>query len=348
MNNKILIIVPAQIKGGVYYYYKNLSKVLNSDFYFYYMNHDKISYKNKIILSIIHLKKIVTLIKDNNFKKIIINPSLLLNSIIRDSFYIGIFRLLKIEVCCFWRGWDKNNEKYFKFPYKTISNNFLTVSSMIVLHSGVKSFFKKKKYTGSIKILTTIVDKLAFDYKISDNNDLNIIFLSRLEIYKGIYELLQIYDIIIKYKKNVKLIIAGSGNEFLKVKQIINCKKYNGVSLVGHIEEEGKYKLLSKSSIYILPSYSEGMPNSILEAMAVGLPVITTRVGAMNDFFKDNIMGKFIDIKNLQLSAHEILNLLEDKDKMRRISRYNINYAEKNFSDNVVAENFSKTIYGMI
>ena len=83
------------------------------------------------------------------------------------------------------------------------------------------------------------------------------------------------------------------------------------------------------------------MPNSMLEAMAVGLPVITTKVGAMNDFFKDNIMGKFIDIKKIKLSAVKILDLLDNKDKMHRMSRYNVEYAKKYFSDDIVSKNFS-------
>jgi glycosyltransferase involved in cell wall biosynthesis len=89
------------------------------------------------------------------------------------------------------------------------------------------------------------------------------------------------------------------------------------------------------------------MPNSVLEAMGFGLPVITTPVGGIIDFFEDNKNGLFVKMKSSISIKDKVELLINDKLLMRNIAVRNHQYARENFKASVVAkrnEEIFKTI----
>ena len=162
-SDKILIIIPKQYKGGVFNFYNNLLPSLTENYYPYFID---ITYNNKFINLLYHLHKIFITLKSQKFNKIVINPSLLINSIFRDSLIASISYLLKIKVIVFWRGWNFDNEKYLKFPYSMISNKLLKANHCITLFSSVESSLIKLGYLGGFSRLTTIVSDNAFNTKL--------------------------------------------------------------------------------------------------------------------------------------------------------------------------------------
>ena len=125
------------------------------------------------------------------------------------------------------------------------------------------------------------------------SNNLNILFLARTERSKGIFEAIEAYKIFKKRNSNinVSLTIAGDGFEFENVKEYLISEKIIDVILLGHIDGPQKAEAYCESDVYLFPSYSEGMPNSVLEAMAFGLPVLSSAVGALPYIIKDDING---------------------------------------------------------
>ena len=97
---------------------------------------------------------------------------------------------------------------------------------------------------------------------------------------------------------------------------------------------------LSGADIYLLPTYhGEGMPTSILEAMAFGLVVITRPVGGLNDFFENGKMGLIVESKKSGDFERAIRRILEaDADEISTISKYNMEYAAQKFYASKVAK----------
>ncbi len=126
-----------------------------------------------------------------------------------------------------------------------------------------------------------------------------ILFLSWVERFKGIIELINVAKMLKDDEIDFQLVIAGGGSSFTEVVQLIKLFGLNGkVDLVGWVFGEEKLKLLESSDIYVLPSYNEGYPNSLMEAMAAGKACIGTRVGAIPDMIEDGVTGLLIEPKN--------------------------------------------------
>lgn len=133
----------------------------------------------------------------------------------------------------------------------------------------------------------------------------------------------------------VDMLIAGSGEILSEVQMRITEENISDVKLLGYVSGEDKYKAYYQADMYLFPSYYEGMPNSVLEAMGMGLPVITSKVGGLIDFFENGKMGYMIDDWNPEKYAKAI-SLLIDNNCLEKISDYNRNYAKQHFLDYIV------------
>jgi L-malate glycosyltransferase len=144
---------------------------------------------------------------------------------------------------------------------------------------------------------------------------LNIIFLGRLAPKKGILDLLDAWELILSAcgKATAELNIFGQGPMERQIKKIIAAKSLTGsVHMCGHTNDVKS--VLAAADILVLPSYEEGNPNSVLEAMAAGLPIVSTKVGGTANLV-GAAGGAFLcepgDIRGL---SEILLRLVRDKN----------------------------------
>jgi glycosyltransferase involved in cell wall biosynthesis len=115
-------------------------------------------------------------------------------------------------------------------------------------------------------------------------DSLALLYVGSLKREKGVYELINAFCKIRKILPQAVLNICGSGNEYNDLMELIAQSGLESVvRLVGEVKPDHLHKWMQASDIFLLPSYSEGMPNVIMEAMACGLPVISTTVGGLPD-----------------------------------------------------------------
>lgn len=356
---KIAITLPALNKmGGVATYYNSVLPYLNKN--------------NNLKIVCFHLgSKLESLsllhpITDQiQFKKFLdkekpdlvhINPSLDFKSFIRDGLLIWQAKRKNIPVLIFFRGWKKSFESYIEKRLKWFFNHtYLKADKFIVLASEFKHTLQEWGVQSDIILGTTAVDNSLlknFDInkKIQDkdkNDKINILFLSRIEKEKGVFETIDAFEFLLNKKYNVRLSIAGDGSAMKDVSEYAKTKKIpeNRLTFLGYVSGDDKIKAFKEHDIYCFPSfYGEGMPNSVLEAMAFGMPVITRPVGGLKDFFINGEMGFLAK----GITGDEISHLLEklicNKILFSDISRYNYNYAKDNFMASIAAEKLT-TIY---
>ncbi len=162
---------------------------------------------------------------------------------------------------------------------------------------------------------------------------LNFLFLARLHSKKGIIHLVKAWAEAIDDSDNVLLSIVGPDEgELEKIKPYL---RKTSVYLGPKFGSE-KSKLLENSHYYILPSYSEGFPTSVLEAMSYGaIPIITKGCN-----FPDIITHKLgYEIEPDIASIKNVLSNLKNKAFDKKLSLRNIEYVENNFSENKIGEN---------
>ncbi len=141
----------------------------------------------------------------------------------------------------------------------------------------------------------------------------NLIFIGRLAKNKGLNLLINAFKILHStyYLLNSKLLIVGGGplKDSLKSK-IKSLKLENNIIFYGWAKDSQEIaKLLNQSKILVMPSYNEGGPRVIIEAMACGIPILATSVGIVADIMKDGQFGRLIDWnpKDIAEKAESIL-----------------------------------------
>lgn len=280
---------------------------------------------------------------------IVLNPSLGSRSFFRDAFFAKYLIRNNIPFVVFFHGWnlqfeEKVDKKYVSFFQNTLGK----AKKIFVLSSDFKEKLMAWGFQGEVVIATTTVDVKLFEKQVvlkednSNQDTLKVLFLSRLIRGKGIYETIKAFENLINDKLNVKLIITGSGEESDAIKLLVEHN--DAITLTGHVEGKEKIELYKNCTLYCLPSYSEGLPTSVLEAMSFGKPVITTPVGGLKSFFQDGEMGFFVQPKDSNDLEEKLRILLKDQTLRKKIGEFNFDYAHQHIMSDKVAKKIFKEI----
>jgi glycosyltransferase involved in cell wall biosynthesis len=142
----------------------------------------------------------------------------------------------------------------------------------------------------------------------------DFVFVGWLESMKGVPELLDAVAGLQRLTNYFRLTIVGNGSLEQEVRDSIVNRGLVNVVAPGWMDQAEVIGLLGRAHVFILPSHSEGFPNALLEAMANGLPVITTRVGAIADSVEQDINGLFVDIADANGIAASMCRYIEEVD----------------------------------
>lgn len=141
---------------------------------------------------------------------------------------------------------------------------------------------------------------------------INVLFLGRLRAKKGVFDLVAAMPEALKYCPQLRFILAGDEGEE-KVRAAASAMGVaHAIELPGWIDGAEKAALLAKADIFVLPSYFEGLPVGLLEAMALGIPVVTTPVGGIPDLVKDGSTGLLIQPGDSGALATALIQLASD------------------------------------
>ena len=144
-----------------------------------------------------------------------------------------------------------------------------------------------------------------------------VLFVGRLVKEKGVDRLLRVWASLPGHERMLLLIVGdGPLREDLET-QTRNLRLLPSVRFLGHQADVSK--LYCVADLFVLPSYTEGMSNSLLEAMAAGLPVVASNVGGNKDVIKDQQSGFLVDWEDIKLCAGILSNLLSDPELRQRL-----------------------------
>jgi glycosyltransferase involved in cell wall biosynthesis len=157
-----------------------------------------------------------------------------------------------------------------------------------------------------------------------EKNDNYILYVGNLKKEKGVIELLKGFAAISEKHPTLKLLYAGPDN--LR-SEISSQAQYLAISdkvvLLGSVDHSQLPKLISQARVLALPSYNEGVPNVVLEAMACGIPVLVSNVGGIPEVVDEKICGKIISAKSDLAVASGLAYILSktwDKEKIQQHS----------------------------
>jgi glycosyltransferase involved in cell wall biosynthesis len=151
---------------------------------------------------------------------------------------------------------------------------------------------------------------------------LRLVYIGRVAREKGLYEALQAVRLAHELGVDTRLVIGGAGPEEGRLKRYAQALGISGrICFAGPVFGSDKVKLLSGSDVMLLPSYSEGLPYALLEAMAAGIPVIATPVGAIPDVVADGTHGFLVPPRDGKALAEALAVLAGDRERLSWMSR---------------------------
>ncbi len=282
-----------------------------------------------------------------------LNPSLNGPSLIRDGLFLFILKSFGCRniIICF-HGWELPTEKIIEASWWRrwlFTKLFCNVACQMVLARQFKDWLiRLGANENRIHIFTTMFDgRLIVNHKrdkYKQGDDINFLFLSRFVRGKGIFELLAAFKMLRQKYTNIHLTFAGTGSEEKAMKKWVEKNSLSdNIEFKGYVRGDEKTSILNISHVFVLPSYSEGCPVSLLEAMAAGMAVITTPVGGIPDIIENIKNGIFIkDNVSPETVFNAIDQLLSEPGCITSIGENNRIEAWKKYNAAVVTRSFER------
>jgi glycosyltransferase involved in cell wall biosynthesis len=295
-----------------------------------------------------------------------VNPGLdvkTFRSLRRDAVNILIARLFRRRVLVFWRGWDNSWCGNPEFP---AGNNGILcrIYKMAAAHIVLSERFKKDLlrwgFETPIHVETTVVadDCLAGSATPPQPGKArtDLLYLSRVEVAKGIFELLDAYKILKARNPAYTLTIGGDGPDLEELKAYAKKLELSDVVFTGFLQGEAKVNCYRQGSVFCFLSYTEGMPNAVLEALAMGLPIVSSDAGGLGDILRDSENGFIVPplkdpVPRKMFDPMAVANAIErltlPLELHERISTINWRYARQRFAAPVVAKRLEAIYRGL-
>lgn len=209
---------------------------------------------------------------------------------------------------------------YNKYYYNNMEKSLKMTDKVIAVSNYVKNIVKKTFKLNNIDTVYNFIDiknDIIFNMNKSQkknnmfnkNNSKIILFSGRVDKQKGITTLLDSLKIINK-THNVILAISGTG-ELLNYVQKIK-KEYNNIIILGYLSRTEQLNLLNECDVFVAPSnYPDACPTTIIEAMALGKPVVATDIGGIPELVKENENGFLVKPNRPELLAEKIIKVLD-------------------------------------
>ena len=178
------------------------------------------------------------------------------------------------------------------------------------------------------------------DNRLSDR----LLYLGLYSKEKGVYELVDAIEILLKKGVRIQADFFGAKN-IEKLRGYVADKELTEKLRVnGWINGVDKLKALYECTALILPSYSEGIPNVILEAMATKTPIIASLVGGLKEILRDGENAIITEVNNPQDLSEKILMCLENKELREKISANAYREVCMKYDVKLIKEGFGKIV----
>jgi glycosyltransferase involved in cell wall biosynthesis len=298
---------------------------------------------------------------------VIVNPSQdapTYRSLRRDAMSVLIGRLLGRKVLVFWRGWDVSVVGLPEFPGGNnckLARIYKMGAAHIVLSEKFRQDLLRWGFQAPIHVETTVVEDPCLAAcpvpPPASQARTNLLYLSRVEIGKGVFELLDAYKILKSRNPAYTLTIGGDGPDLGALKEYAKELQLTDITFTGFLKGQAKVDCYRQGSVFCFLSYTEGMPNAVLEALAMGLPVVSSDAGGLKDILRDRENGFIIppDQKapakkkfDPEAVANAIEKLVETPELHERISTINWRYARHRFAAPVVAKRIEALCRGVM
>lgn len=240
----------------------------------------------------------------------------------RKFYYVKIAKLFRCKIIYHHHGADFMNQYIFlseKWKNR-VKSTFEGVDLLICLSESWRESIQRIAQGGTIEVIPNCI-KLPNTFRKKANTHVRFTFLGLIGDRKGIFDLIRVVKRLIDDAHQIRLTIGGNGEARRLLRKIKELEIASAVKYCGWIGYEERDLILRETDIFVLPSYAEGMPMSILEAMAYSVPVISTFAGGIPELVLDGETGFLFRSGDLDEMYQKIAYLVEDKNLREEMGR---------------------------
>ena len=210
---------------------------------------------------------------------------------------------------------------------------------IICLSPQWKEFFLGVTDIDRIEVINNPVFPAKYVRKQQSVGNLRILFLGRIGQRKGIFDLIKaIAHLDDAHRRRIHLTVGGDGDVDSLKAAVSEYSFEQIISYRGWVTGKEKHDLLSSSDVFVLPSYNEGLPISILEAMTYGLPIVATPVGGIPEIVKDGVNGYLNAAGDVASLAKSLEKCLVEHEVVKSFGKRSIDLVAPYLQDNVMAK----------
>ena len=264
-------------------------------------------------------------------------------SFIRKSLLVLIGKIFGKKVILHIHGGGFHNYyKRARLMKPVIRLTLESADAVICLSEMWKKYYSSTFKLKRLVIINNVIEKPSVSAEHIQNGSLNLLFLGHVTEKKGVFDLLKVLaagrD---QFRHKVKVTIGGIG-EVERLEKTISENQFNGdVSFAGWVNGNKKAQLLNDCDVYVLPSYFEGLPISILEAMSYGKPVISTNVGGIPEIVKPGFNGWLFQPGDHQALNSIIREAMDNKELLKQYGNNSLSIS-KNYTPESVFQSLNE------
>jgi glycosyltransferase involved in cell wall biosynthesis len=233
-----------------------------------------------------------------------------------------------------------------KFVSLLATINFFLADRIIIYSSALVQELNVKQGNKLVVAHEHFVDFRIFMVKNDINKRANAVgYIGRFSEEKGILNLVKSIPLFLKRRNDVCFKLCGEGKLFDKIKSIIRFECLESyVNLTGWVSHSDVPNFLNDIKLLVLPSYTECLPNIILEAMACGTPVLTTGVGAIPDVIRNSETGFLLESNDPSHITDKIVELLNKPRLLEKVSKNAYEWVRENFIEEKTLESWQRIL----
>ena len=270
---------------------------------------------------------------------------------IKDSFYILLSRLFCKKILLHLRGsefkiWMDRSSLLTRLYVKLIFN---LCAGVIVLGNNLRYLFEGYFSDDKIFVAPNGGDYIIPIRTLPDSSAIQILYLGNLQSSKGIEDVIESIRLLSnEIRKKISVNVLGGWREEQTKQRCLDKINLNNLPITIHSPEKSEQKLqmMSNSDIFVFPPRApEGHPWVIVEAMAAGLPIISTDKGAIVESVEHEDNGFIVPSSDPQAIANHIQELINFPEKKQRMGQNSRKHYLTNFTEAAMVENLTQIFH---
>jgi glycosyltransferase involved in cell wall biosynthesis len=257
------------------------------------------------------------------------------NNFYLNSFFVFVARLFRKRIFLHNHGADFHLF-YVSQPFLGklfIRTIFEKATGTIVLS---KSWYAWHRSISSKSTLYLLHNSVDFPKVVNEKSSITqkpiFLYLARLEKRKGISDTLELLPRLFEAFPKSIIYIAGQGDANVINNFLENSSFKSNVHFLGYVNNKEREALLNKAHILLLPSYEEGLPMSLLEAMSYSVVPITTPVGGIPEVIADGLNGYMVEPGDIESIYNKLSDLIRNPSLYEYLSLHARQYILSNHS----------------